>query len=101
MKIAESIQLEDEVVAEIKIPIKRDFRKIGDLRPTIKGGKIFVYHEESRVLGHAKVEAPIDFVVDGANNPRIEVMPNCAYLEALNLENAIKRLKAGKILFTT
>jgi len=100
MRLEPEIKLEDAVVHEIKIPIQKSFGKIGELRRSINGGSIFVFHHESKILGHAKIEDQTDYVPGGSRG-KINLMPDCTYLEALNLKNAIERLKKGKILFTT
>lgn len=117
MKEIDGIRIEDTVVSEIKIPINKTFRKIANLRPTINGGKIFAYQIETKILGHARVSDSVEkdltgqgdlktwmgfaTFTDTETHKKMDLMPGCIYLEALNLKNAIKRLKAGKILFTT
>jgi hypothetical protein len=101
MKIAEGIELENEVVQEIKIPEARQTVYLDTIRRKIKGGKIFVYEPKSRILGVAKIDAAENYKVGESNRGKIMLMGGCAYIEALNIKNAKRKLQSGNVLFYT
>ena len=94
-------RISPDVVNEVVAPKKYDVRHIGSVQRRIDGGKIFVFSFETGSLKEAEFEQPKEFNVSGANNPKLMLLKNCAYVEALNLKNAKKRLYSGKIMFRT
>ena len=46
----------------------------------------------------ATFEENTTYVIGGSNDSKLHINPNCIYVEALNLKNAIKRLKRGDII---
>lgn len=100
MKV-DQIQLDEDVVQEISIPQKTGTKLLGRYRRRIKNGKIFVYHHASRTLGLAKVDKTETLNLFEGGNERIDMMADCAYIEAINLENAKRKLLKGNFIFVT
>jgi len=65
----------------------------------IDGGKMWCYNRETKELTEAKfVESP-NFFTHKPNQKRIDITPNCVYVEAVNKTNALRRISKGKIVF--
>jgi len=96
----EWVKLDDQVVAEIKLPITTSYQKVGEIQPTIDGGSIYIFDPKTGILGKAKINEPDAAPIAGQAKKRLDLQPGCHYVEALNLKNAKKRLLAGKIFIT-
>ena len=95
------IKSADKLVIEEKARQTKEFKKIGSYCPRIDGGSIYEYDIHSGRLGPAEYKKTDIFVVGGSNRQKLIVKKDCVYLEALNVKNAFKRLKAGKIIART
>lgn len=89
----------EKIVQEIVIPKKTKYVKLGSFRPKINGGRIYIYNPEKKILGRALVTTTDEVAIGegnkGISNKRIDIVPGCAYIEAINLKNAKKKLLKG------
>lgn len=59
----------------------------------IDGGTIFEYNTGTKEIKEAQY-----ITIEVGGNPRLSINPGCLYVEALNLQNAQKRVKKGKFI---
>jgi len=97
------MKLEGEVLNEVETVIKKkseqEFKKLGSYRPTIDGYKIWEYDMADQILREAEFKESDIYIIGGDNTPKLYTKPGCIYIEALNIDNAVKRLKKGKFIF--
>lgn len=119
MKELELTKSDIEMV--IQHEAEKHYKKVGTIKRKIDGGKIFAIDCKTLEISEAKVRQDKSFVVGTEHrvkNPLYEVygversteftipdvidtIPGKIYVEAINRDNAIKRLKKSKILFRT
>lgn len=89
---------ETQIEHEIKVPIEH--RHLGTFRRKIKNGIVYEFNLDTEEYGEAKYE-PSDIIsADGTpENGRMIVVPNCIYVEAINLKNAIRKFNNDNIMF--
>lgn len=78
---------------------QKEYKLLGSYRPKIDGGKIFQFNPQTELVTEAIFRESDKFVLGKRNNKKLDVVKGCYYVEALNMKNAIKRLKKGKVLF--
>ncbi len=89
-----NIEQPTQIDQEIETPKKTVFKKLGEFHRKISGGAIYAYHHPTRTLGKVLISS-------SETGNRIDLMADCGYIEALNMENAMRKLKAGKFIFVT
>ena len=102
-----SFDLNPAIVAEIKR--NKEIRKLGTIRRKIKHGHIYQYDIEEKKITEVFFEkndayvAPIPGTdsIDTPVTEKLTAKANCLYVEAINLSNALRKLKKGKLLFST
>jgi len=69
--------------------------KLVESQKKVKGHILFSYNEKTGEWKRADVKRNIEIGLDGLPVYKTEITkePNCIYIQALNLENAKKRLK--------
>jgi len=65
----------------------------------IDGGKMWCYNREAKELTEAKFYETPNFYTHKPNQKRIDITPNCVYVEAINKKNALRRIQQGKVAF--
>lgn len=84
-------QKQPDTVQEVSIPDKREYRKLGTLRPH-KGQKIWEYNVKTKELKEAEF-VTVDIAFGQIKvTKRINVKPDCAYVPAINKKNAMKHI---------
>lgn len=91
----------NEIEIVQKKQAEKHYKKLGDFTITIDGGKLFCYDKKKNEITEATYRTNDVFIVGENNNPKLDVTPDCIYIEALNVVNAKKRLIKGKFAFTT
>lgn len=90
------------IAQDIEIAINKKQQKeltlLKSHKPRIDGYSIFEYDKQQKTLSKASFIETTEYHIDGTNNLKLHVKPGCAYVEALNEKNAIKRLKRGDII---
>lgn len=90
----------DALVIEEKVNQVKELKLIGKYWPKIDGGKIFEYNLATNIIHESKLEENTVFdPTIKAGKKKLNVQGKCAYVEALNLKSACKRLLAGKIIY--
>lgn len=98
--------IEDKkVISDIEIQVQKkqqvEYKLLGKHKPTIDGYNIFEYNLQTRELKKATfIESDI-YYIDRPNVKKLVVNKDCLYIEALNLNNAIKRLVRGDFIYST
>lgn len=99
------MKLEGQIIADIEIAVQKkqqqEYRKLGDYAPTIDGYTIFEYDKEAKTILPASFRTNETYVIGEENRPILDVKKGCTYVEALNVKNAIKRLKCGKVIYSS
>ncbi len=99
------MKLDGQIVADIEIAVQKkqqqEYRKLGDYTPTIDGYTIFEYDKEAKTILPASFRTNETYVIGGENRPILEVKNGCIYVEALNIKNALKRLKRGDVIYSS
>lgn len=90
-----------EVISEVEKPDEKHHTLLARARMTIDGGSVFEYNADINELRPCDWEFSDTVALGQEPRNKIVVNKNCIYLEALNLKNALKRVKKGKILFHT
>lgn len=89
---------EVKIEHEIKVPI--EITHIGTFRRKIKNGIVYEFNLETEEYGEAKYNPSDTISADGTpENGKMIVVPNCIYVEAINLKNAIRKFNNDNILF--
>lgn len=89
---------EIQIEHEIKVPIEH--KNLGTFRRKIKNGIVYEFNLDTEEYGEAKYEPSDTVSADGTpENGRMIVVPNCIYVEAINLENAIRKFDSGNHMF--
>lgn len=90
----------DALVIEEKVKEQKELKLIGKYMPRIDGGKIFEYNFGSNIIQEVKLEesSVYDPTVKSGKK-KLNTQSKCAYVEALNMKSAIKRLMTGKIIY--
>lgn len=70
--------------------------RVAQYAPKINGGVVFEYNRKTREMKPAVFRHSKTFDLMGNNNPQLDTTPNCLYIEAVNIDNAHKRLTKGK-----
>lgn len=95
-----SINLEQIEIA-IQKRQQQEFKKIDEYSPKIDGYSIFEICKSTGNIKIAELTTNTDYVLGGVNRSKLVIKPNCIYVEALNVKNAVKRLIRGDIIRTT
>jgi len=99
------MKLEGQIVADIEIAVQKkqqqEYRKLGDYTPTIDGYTVFEYDKEAETILPASFRTSEVYVIGGENRPILDVKKGCTYVEALNVKNALKRLKRGDFIYSS
>lgn len=80
----------DKIVNVRQAEHEKQNKLISRIRPR-RGHKIFEYNIESNEIQEAKIDST--FVVGKPSVKKIQVNKNCLYVSALNIKNAVKKLK--------
>lgn len=93
--------LKTDIEYVVKQQRQHDYKKIGSIIKKIDGSRIYVVDKDTANIAEAVYEqSPIyNPLVGGAKKLHIE--KNKIYVESLNKQNVIKRIKSGKVLFHT
>ena len=99
------MKLVGQLLSDVEIAVQKkqqqECRKLGEYTPHIDGYTIFEYDKEAKTILPASFRANETYVIGGQNRPILDVKKGCVYVEALNMKNAIKRLKRGDVIFTS
>jgi len=91
--------LSDKIEIAIQKKQQIEKKRVARHLSRIDGGKMWCYNRETKELTEAKfVESP-NFFTHEPNQKRIDITPNCVYVEAVNKTNALRRISKGKIVF--
>lgn len=87
------LELKPRETYEVVIGEEKEIKMLGSYYPKVDGGKIFEYN-------------PKDGIISEVNKSEIQgkkVFTNkdCYYVEAINIKNAIKKLKKGVLICKT
>lgn len=80
---------------------QQEYKLLGAYLPQIDGGTIFEFNRETKELKKAVFRHSDEYRLGEINAPKLDVNKGCIYVEALNLTNAVKRLKNGKFVIVT
>lgn len=86
---------------EIRAEQRKEYKKLGEYRPKIDGGKLYAYNRQTRVLSEATYTDSTTYDLTGSNRKTLHVEPDSIYVEAINTKNALKHITKGKFAFTT
>lgn len=86
---------------EIAIQKKQQIEKkvVAKHLSRIDGGKMWCYNRETKEIKEAVFMPETNFYIHRANDKRIDITPNCVYVEAINKKNALRRIQQGKVAF--
>jgi len=94
--IIPDFQTKNEIEIAIQKRQQQEYKQIGQYIPKIDGYTI--YDVDRNCLSVAKYIESDEYVIGGRNNHRLDVKQGCVYVEALNAENALKRLRQGRTI---
>lgn len=96
------LDVQDFAKIEESLKKNKEYKLLGDFLPSIDGGKLYEFNMTTHILSEVEVikTDTLDLATGNATR-KIHTNKNCVYLEALNLQNARKRLLKGKILFSS
>ena len=99
------MKIDGQIIADIEIAVQKkqqqEYRKLGEYTPKIDGYNIFEYDKEAKTILPASFRTNETYAIGEENRPILDVKKGCAYVEALNIKNAIKRLKRGEIIYSS
>ena len=99
------MKLEGQIIADIEIAVQKkqqqEYRKLGDYTPTVDGYTVFEYDKDDKTILPASFRTNDVYVIGGVNRPILDVKKGCTYVEALNVKNALKRLKRGDVIYSS
>lgn len=99
------MKLDGQLISDIEIAVQKkqqqEYRKLGDYKPSIDGYTIFEYDKEAKTIMPASFRENETYVIGKENRPILDVKKGCIYVEALNVKNAVKRLKRGDIIYSS
>lgn len=90
-----------EVVSQIEKQEEQNKGLIGSWRITIDGGTVFEYDSGNNTIAPCDWEYDEVLVLGEKPRKKVIVKENCIYVEALNVKNAVRRMKKGRWLFHT
>lgn len=99
------MKLDGQILTDIEIAVQKkqqqEYRKLGDYTPSIDGYTIFEYNKEAKTITPASFRANETYKIGEDNRPILDVKKGCIYVEALNVKNAVKRLKRGDFIYSS
>lgn len=99
------MKLDGQLLTDIEIAVQKkqqqEYRKLGDYTPRIDGYTIFEYDKEAKKIAPASFRTNDTFIIGQENRPILDVKKGCVYVEALNIKNALKRLRRGDIIYSS
>lgn len=95
---------QQELVRQAKKQI--EYKKISDHTKKIDGGKIFKINKETGEVSEALYRESntitlFEAISGFVDPPKVDVEPGHWYVEALNADNAVKKLKQQKVIIST
>lgn len=98
------LTLENTIADEVEIAIQKrqqtEYTLLGSYIPRIDGSKIYEYNRATKEIEQAAFIANDEYVIGAPNHQKLDVKKGCVYVEAINKENAIKRLRRGDIIYS-
>lgn len=96
-----TIEETDKIEIAIQKKLQIEKRLIGQHLSRVDGGKMFVYNCETKTLTEATYHQSVNYYIHKPNEKRIDITLNCVYIEAINLQNAHRKLLSGKFAFVS
>jgi len=91
----------DKIEIAIQKKLQVEKKIVGQYLPKVDGGKIFVYNRDTKTMNEVTYSHSPNFYTHKVNEKRIDITPNCVYIEAINIENAYRKLLSGKFAFVS
>lgn len=96
-------QIKSDLSDKIEIAIQKkqqvEKRIVAKHLSRIDGGKMWCYNRETKEISEANFYETPNYYIHKPNDKRIDITPNCVYVEAINKKNALRRIQLGKIAF--